>query len=693
METHIMRNLILAVLVLGLFSCAAEAPPTAAFSAGDDGGTMVLDLASIEAPLDMNRVKSFRIRVYPDTPLDEDDKTLFDSKASYGCFPAKGTEIIIENVKEGEDRFVYYEGFSDSQCTTREVIGIRGGIDVRKKTALAELASKWVCAEDADCTEVHPKATCDCAHEVSGEGKKQPMCKAGSTGTCTVTPPTFVMLLQVGRFNEYPVAGDDLQGAAKSESCDSDEDCKPIHSNAVCDDEVGRCLIRGLDPISPATTRAFHTATVLDSGKILIAGGFTHRKANTEFFADGPFLELFDPYSGLFEPAPESAQFAGNRVAMHRAVHLGGDKVALVGGVTQAALEVLAEDERELGVTISYDLTDECNDDDCSNVSRYVTLVDVAGEGAVEKNSTDMRLIFHRAADMIHGGADKLLITGGMAVDPELATVGAFDRYLLCTLGEGTGATCAVSSEDETLTALRVGHADLCLVPDGDGPGCQEYMLFGGAVSDGTSGEVFSSSEEVFNAALEFVDPDKTGLNGVLLSELVRVEGGEGDVPDVFSFGGTTAMSDPEHFDDKFRLKIYPPVMGPAPEQMRVDLQSGNLTVAQVDLAELGEGVSKTFRLFHSSTVLDDGSVLVAGGLDVENKASRNVMFFEDPNTDALTFSGEANMRQHRFGHTATVITEGLLEGAVLFIGGFTVESDTGLVDFAPQAEIYLPAP
>jgi hypothetical protein len=687
-----MRNAILAILVLGLFSCAAEGPPAANFSAGDEGGTMVLDFASIEAPLDMNKVKSFRIRVYPSTPMAADDETLFDSMASYGCFPAKGTEIIIENIKEGDGRFVFYEGFSDSQCSTPEVVGIRGGIDIQKTTDLEETASQVVCSEDADCTGVHPRATCDCAHEVSGSGTKQPLCKAGSTGTCTVTPPTFVMLLQVGRFNEYPVAGDDLQSAAKAESCDSDADCAAIHMNAVCDEEVGRCLIRGLDPLSPATPRAYHTATVLDSGKILLAGGFTHRKANGDFYADGPFLEVFDPFSGLFEPAPEFAQFAGNRVAMHQAVHLGGDKVAMVGGVTEAALEVLVDGESELGVTIPFGLSDDCNDDDCANVSRYVTIVNVAGEGAVEKNPTDMRLVFHQAANMVHGGANKLLVTGGLAVDPDMPTVELFDRYLLCTLGNGTGATCAVSSTDETLVAPRAGHADLCLVPDGNGPGCQEYMLFGGAITDGASGEVFSSSESVFNAALEFSDPTKTGLIGVLLSELVRVDG-DGAVPNMFSFGGTTAVSDPEPLNDKFRLRIYPPVTGPAPEQVRVDLQSGNLTVAQVDLSDLGGDNSKTFRIFHTSTVMDDGSVLVAGGLDAENKASKNVMFFEDPNTDALTFSGETTMRQRRFGHTATVITEGLLEGGVLIIGGFTVDSETGLVDFAPPAEIFLPAP
>ncbi len=684
------RNAILAILILGLCSCAAEGPPTATFVAGEDGGTLVLDLASIEAPLDMNRVKSFRIRVYPVTPLDAEDKTLFDSMASYGCFPAKGTEIIIENIKEGEDRFVFYEGFSDSQCSTPEVLGIRGGIDVQKTTDLDETASQVVCSEDEDCTGVHPRATCDCAHEMDGT-KKLPLCKAASTGTCTVTPPTFVMLLQVGRFNEYPVAGNDLQGAAKSEACDSDEDCARIHMNAICDEEVGRCLIRGLNPLSPATPRAFHSTTVLDSGKILIAGGFTHRKATGEFIADGPFLEIFDPYSGLFEPAPELAQFAGNRVALHRAVHLGGDRIALVGGITKAALEVLVGAENELAVTIPFGLSDECNDDDCSNISRYVTLVDVAGEGAIDNNPTDMRLVFHQAGNMIHGDANKLLITGGLAIDPDMTTVEIFDRYLLCTLGGGTGATCAVSPTDETLVAPRVGHADLCLVLDGDGPGCQEYMLFGGAITDGASGEVFSSTETVSNEDLVFVDPAKTGLIGVLLSEMVSVENDDGVVPDMFSFGGTTEVSDPEPLDDRFRLRIYPPVNGPAPEQVRVDLQSGALTVAQVDLSGLGGDNSKTFRIFHTSTVLDDGSVLVAGGLDAESHASKNVMFFEDPNTGALTFSGEINMRQRRFGHTATVINEGLLEGAVLIIGGFSVDSDSGLVNFAPAAEIFLP--
>lgn len=688
-----MRNAILAILVIGLCSCAAEGPPNVSFSAGDDGGKLVLDLASIEAPLDLNRVKTFRIRVYPDTPLTADEDTLFDSMATYKCFDARGTEIIIENIKEGENRFVYYEGFSDDECSVPEVIGIRGGIDIVKTSELSKLAAQVVCDEDADCSSVHPKAVCDCEHDYNDDNAKQPICKAGVTGTCTVTAPTFVMLLQVGRFSEYPVAGEDLQGAAKSESCDSDADCAAIHMNAVCDEELGRCLIRGLNPLSPATPRVFHTATVLESGKILIAGGLTHRKANGAFYADGPFLEVFDPYSGLFGPAPEGAQLAGNRTAMHQAVSLGGDKVALVGGVTLVELQVLVNAENELSMTIPFEIGDDCNDDDCTNISRYVTVVDVAEEGAIEQNPTEMRLLFHQAGNMIHGGTNKLLITGGLAVDPEMTTVEIFDRYMLCTLGGGTGSTCAVSPTDDTLVAPRMGHSDLCLVPEAEGPGCKEYMLFGGAVTGGTSGEVFSSSEDVFNAGLEFVDQTKTGLIGVLLSKMVRVENDDEVIPDMFSFGGTITLSDPEALDDKFRVRIYPPVMGPAPEQVKVNLENGKLTVAELDLSDLGGDNSKTFRIFHTTTVLDDGNVLIAGGLDAENRSSKTVMFFEDPNTGTLQFSAESKMSQRRFGHTATVITEGLLRGGVLVIGGFTVDSESGAVSFAPPAEIYLPAP
>jgi hypothetical protein len=68
------------------------------------------------------------------------------------------------------------------------------------------------------------------------------------------------------------------------------------------------------------------------------------------------------------------------------------------------------------------------------------------------------------------------------------------------------------------------------------------------------------------------------------------------------------------------------------------------------------------------------------------------VLFFEEPATHALTYFAKASMREARFGHAATVLEHGLLEGAVLITGGFAIEdTETGTITFADGAEIYIP--
>jgi hypothetical protein len=82
---------------------------------------------------------------------------------------------------------------------------------------------------------------------------------------------------------------------------------------------------------SMATARADHTATRLDSGKVLIVGGWNGHAADS---SDDPpwdplFAELFDPASGKFE---YTGTMSTTRIG-HRAIRLASGKVLVLGGV------------------------------------------------------------------------------------------------------------------------------------------------------------------------------------------------------------------------------------------------------------------------------------------------------------------------------------------------------------------------
>jgi hypothetical protein len=658
-------------------------------SAGDEGGTIRLNLGTIEAPFDATDIKSFRIRVYANTPVSPDDPTLFDSYSAYGCFPSRGKDVTIENLKTGENRFVYYQGYSDKACQDPEMVALRGGVTIEKRSALDKTAAEIDCTEDSQCTSLHPYAVCACEKELDNDGKKTDLCLAGEPGTCSVTPPLYVMPLQVGRFNAFPSVDDALLTKIAAISCESDAPCQDIHGNGVCDYDRGRCTIKGLNPLAPAVRRAFHTATTLESGNIALGGGFNRRSivgSKPMFRADAPFVEIFNPYTFQFLPVPAGALADGNRVAMHTAVPLGGERLAFLGGVTEASLDVNVGGQQELRVVMPINLEqDYCNGEDCSNVSAWSLVFDLASTGAFGRNPLSAGFLFPKAG--LYSG--NLLLSGGL-IFAEDGSSQVYDRFQLCSLSDGTSMACSEGGDESSLYAPRFGHSHVCLVAASDGS-CGEYMLFGGTDAGNSGGEVFSVNGGT-HKALEFVQD--SDMDGAFFSTLVKVAAGDDGLAQIFAFGGTNAVGDPVPAGaTSVRVDIFPPALGPAPQQIKVNLGEGKLTVAELDLSELSGAnpERKTFRTFNTAVPMEGGDILVAGGLDRDNRASSQAIFFRDPQVGTMQVIGELSMTSPRFGHTMTVIEHGLLKGAVLVVGGFTVGAD-GVVDFATHAEVYLPA-
>jgi hypothetical protein len=684
-----------ALVALLVASCADNDKGPAALSAGEvegeEGVSLSLSFGSIDAALDLKKIKTFRIRIYTSTPFSEEETPLFDSLKIHRCFAASGTDVRIQDLKAGSERFVYYEGFSDDACGEQVAVGIRGGIAIEKKSALQRRAAEESCSADEVCQEnVHPDASCDCTKDVDSQGKKLPVCAGNVTSVCTVTAPVYIPLFEVGKFNKLPVPSASLRLAANKQSCESDADCSEVHKAASCSQELGFCTVEGLFPFSPSRARAFHTAQIAGDGTVLFAGGFNRRRtADDTFFAGAPFFEAYNPYTGLFEVPAVQENYGGQNVGLHRSVLLGDDRLVVTGGISEMKVGYELSDDLTMRWQIPHEFA--CPDGDCVNFSRNILAANLT-TGSVVQGMLNTRLIFHRNGYVLRGDDDFVVVSGGLTFS-DAAKEAPFNQHILCTaadiLADDPNMSCAVSQNADTFPP-RFTHADACLVGGDMGDPCDEYMTFGGVNEGEPPGEVFSSSADPFNTLLAF--SDTTSLSKAHLSEMARVESDADEPAKLYSFGGVNGVNTMNMGDNKLLLVDFPaPEMQPA--QINVNLNETNysMTPGALDLTAL-ENAEEVYRLFHTVSVLDGGRIMLAGGLGADSLPTKAVLFFEEPATHALTYIAKANMREARFGHTATVIEHGLLKGAVLIVGGFNIaDTESGAIQFAEGAEIYIP--
>ncbi len=115
--------------------------------------------------------------------------------------------------------------------------------------------------------------------------------------------------------------------------CSSEDCASPLASAEVYDPAS--------DTWSPAgglaTARAWHTATLLLSGKVLVAGGCSGQGCNLAVAS----AELYDPASNTWAPAGSMAEARG----LHTATLLASGQVLVAGGVTGSGNSVLASAE------------------------------------------------------------------------------------------------------------------------------------------------------------------------------------------------------------------------------------------------------------------------------------------------------------------------------------------------------------
>ncbi len=114
--------------------------------------------------------------------------------------------------------------------------------------------------------------------------------------------------------------------------------------------------------------------------------------------------------------------------------------------------------------------------------------------------------------------------------------------------------------------------------------------------------------------------------------------------------------------------------------------QSGILNNAEIyspmSQTFAANGTMNVARWLHTATLLNDGTVLIAGGSDLANKETLDTAEIYDPTAGTFTLL-TSTLNTARVGHTATLLNN----GQVLIVGGY--DPDFGLI---ADAELYDPS-
>jgi fibronectin type 3 domain-containing protein len=383
-----------------------------------------------------------------------------------------------------------------------------------------------------------------------------------------------------------------------------------------------------------ATTRREHTATLLESGKVLVVGGISDGSYYPSFTA-----ELYDPVEGTFT----TTGYMATRRDYHTATLLPSGKVLVVGGYGNST-----------GYLASAELYDP-----------------VSGAFAATTGPMSTARTYHTATLLSSG---KVLVAGGENDTGPLASAELYDPVA------GTFAPTIGS-----LATARRNHT-ATLLPSG------KVLVVGGKNDTGApvSAEVYYPMSETFSPAADPIETPRSAHTATLLpSGKVFVAGGGSDD----DYLASAALYD---WGDNYFATTGS--MATAREgQTTTLLPSGKVLVAGgwngsgLTSAELYDPAAGTFaptgpmahaRAGHTATLLATGKVLVAGGLNSGYLASAELY---DP--VAGTFASTGPMATARENHTATLLPS----GKVLMAGGYNGGALVSAELYDPVAGTFAP--
>lgn len=389
-----------------------------------------------------------------------------------------------------------------------------------------------------------------------------------------------------------------------------------------------------------SVARAGHTATLLNNGKVFIAGGFNLQNSGTVKTALYD-AELYDPATGTFAKAQDLSISNGSvklAKAFHTATLLPGGLVMLWGGETY----------QQSGAV--------------SAPNAVVLIYNPAADeyGAVKSRTSPKSFSRTRHSAAIDANG-KVLIVGGLTRD--IPDGGTQPTLLPEDKVEWFDPS---TNEAKVVDAITVSRMDMAVSPVKAG----EYVAVAGG-SDGVPGTPAMATPEVL-----FFKYDGTAFRQQPLSNPPRLAS-----PGRRAAGVATLRDG----QDMLLLGGYTDAASVKPVATSEIVSTSSATV------NMGPTVGSRGNI--CAVNLPDGRVMAIGGRTVDalgspSHSDGSSVFVQADAAGGVTAMGGPNLAAPRYAHTCTA----LLDGTVLVLGGINEATD-GSQTILQDAWIYQPKP
>jgi hypothetical protein len=395
--------------------------------------------------------------------------------------------------------------------------------------------------------------------------------------------------------------------------------------------------------------RNLPTATLLSDETVLVAGGIGVCTQTTPTTCPEELVaEIYDPNAGTFS---QTGTMVGEP-SEDASVLLSNGQVLFVGGInsTTAAVTAVAE---------IYDpLSKNFTQTGSLNIPRALASASLMSNGNVLIAGGSSTTVFPTQAEIYNPSTGKFTLTGSMHESRfDLAAIPLPSGEVLIAGGVAGAATTSTEFYDPA-TGLFSSHSvfmnfdrqNHTSTPLADG-----RILVAGGQSGLNNANVYASAE--------IYDPATN------------------------QFTLTGQMSAPREYHSATLL----PSSGKVLVVGGFNTQTGNTIAATAELFDPASGTfsltgsPSTPRAQHTATLLQNGKVLIAGGQSLSpNNPGLTSAEIYDPATGVFTPTG--NMTVQRYGHTATLLND----GRVLIAGGIPTGFFSPPITGAP-AEVYDP--
>jgi N-acetylneuraminic acid mutarotase len=414
-------------------------------------------------------------------------------------------------------------------------------------------------------------------------------------------------------------------------------------------------------------SRSSHTATLLNDGTVLIAGGAS---GNNPILATNalPSAEIYDPIKQVFNQL--SAVMSDSRVS-HTATLLQDGTVLVAGGMDDTLIDLSTADIYDpvqhsfsrTGVRMG---TVRSQHTATALVDGTVLIAGGATTASNSGNSSEADLFdgtpgafvpsgqmlvprqFHTAT-MLQDGSARIFIAGGQnEVDGALNSSELYDGT-----NYSAGPVLTTSRSFHTATAFRNGSTQQVLIAGGVTTAggvtatAEIYTPVAGAI-----GSVAATTNTMTNSPV-----GRFGHTATLLSN-----------GDILIAGGEDKNGIVQNSSDLF----VPDTLG-----------NGSFDLSRVSTKGKSTHNLVTGRVYHTATTLCDGTVLLAGGRDANSNYLSSAEIYT-PTTDSFASAGSGKtggMITARAFHTATLLPD----CSILIAGGANSKGSLN------AAELYVP--